>query len=223
MGGRLRRFVDKQSAKEPDLLPMAARVLRTVGPFLGPRWYAEDLVHLGFRYYLVERHAEAVAIFDEVATRRRPRQNVLARMLAYQAYSHWALGDNERAVHAAAEAVRLLEPLAAADPGLLGEHLLQARWVLAVGRYNLGEGTAAVSALEQYLRMAHAAPIEVGSVLVAAERILVTVLLDLDRAVDALPHAAEAVRLASSEEDRAAALARESECRARAAEQLRES
>lgn len=213
----------KAAAEDPEFLRMVEKTYRAVGPLLGRRQYAKDLAQLGFYYYVADRYAEAVAVFDEVTTRRRPRRDVFARMLAYQAYSHWCLGDDERAVHAAAEGVTLLEPLAAADPGVFGEHLLQARWVLAVGRHNLGESTAAVSALEQYLRMARAAPVNVGPAVLAAERMLVTVLLDLDRPVDALPHAEEVVRLVSSEEDETAALARESECRARAAEELRAS
>lgn len=228
MGERLRRHALKQCAEDPDLLPQVAKSLRVVGPLLTRHRYAKELVNLGFYYYWVDRYAEAADVFDEVVTRRRPRREVLARTLAYLAFCRWRLDDNEGAVQTAETAIPLLEPLVAERPGRYGQHLLQARWVLAVGRYNLGRDDEAAAALERYIRMARVAPIDLAPAPLEATRMLVTVLLELDRPVAALPHAEEVVRLVleatdSTSADETAALDRESECRRRAADELRDS
>jgi tetratricopeptide (TPR) repeat protein len=223
MGERLRRYGLKQCAEDPDFLPNMEKSLRVMRPVLTRHRYARELASVAFYYYWVDRYAEAAAIFDEVVA-MRPRQEVLAKTLSYLAFCRWRLDDNEGAVQAAEDGIRLLEPLAAAHPGRYGHSLLQARWVLAVGRYHLADDVEAAAALEEYVRMARVAPMDLEPVLQEATRMLVTVLLDLDRPVDALPHAEELVRLLretdTTEADLTTALERETECQRRAADEL---
>jgi hypothetical protein len=172
---------------------------RTTRRIVSDYRYARELHRLRIALDRGDRPREGLALFDEIVVfARLADHGMLPMALSCQASYRCCLRDDDGAVDAADEAIRLLEPLAVEKPGRYGEFLLLARFALAFAYYRLDRLAEAVPALERYIRMVRLAPGDREPGLRKALTKLVNAQVRLDRPAKALPHVEEVVRISRS-------------------------